>query len=60
MKQNKTPKPEDFAPLPKKAVQVDEAEFDKVIAQLLKGSSIGIYEVKVSGKRGPKRSGRQA
>jgi hypothetical protein len=55
MKKKKIPKPDDFAPLPKKAVMVEEDEFDKVIAQLLKSSPVGIYEIK-SGKRGSKKS----
>jgi hypothetical protein len=55
MKKEKIPKPDDFAPLPKKAVLVEEAEFDKVIAQLLKSSSIGIYEIKSLGKRSSKK-----
>jgi hypothetical protein len=54
MKKKKLPKPDDFAPLPKKAVLVEEVEFDKVIGQLLKSSSVGIYEIKSSGKRRPK------
>jgi hypothetical protein len=54
MKKKKIPKPDDFAPLPKKAVMVEEDEFDKVIAQLLKSSPVGIYEIK-SGKRGSKK-----
>ena len=54
MKKKKVPKPDDFAPLPKKPVLVEEDGFDKVIGQLLKSSSVGIYEVKFSGKRGSK------
>ena len=38
----KLPTPEDFAPLPKKSVLVEEHGFDKKIAQLLKTSSVGI------------------
>jgi hypothetical protein len=54
MKKKKLPKPDDFAPLPKKAVVVDEAAFDRAIWQLLKSSSVGIYKIKPSGKRGSK------
>jgi hypothetical protein len=53
MKRKRKPEPDDFAPLPKKAVLVKQDDFDKVIAQLLKSSSAGIYEIKFS-KR-PKR-----
>ena len=42
MKREKLPKPDDFAPLPKKPLLVKEDEFDKVIWQLLKSSPIGI------------------
>jgi hypothetical protein len=55
MKRKKLPKLDDFAPLPKKAVRVDEDDFDKVIAQLLKISPVGIYEIKSSSKRGSKK-----
>jgi hypothetical protein len=54
-KRKKSVKQDDFAPLPKKAVLVDEADFDKVIAQLLKSSPVGIYEIRLSGKRGSKK-----
>jgi hypothetical protein len=47
---------DDFAPLPRKPLLVEEDEFDKVIAQLLKSSSVGIYEVKTSDKRGTKKT----
>ena len=57
MKRKKIPKPDDFAPLPKKAIRVDEAEFDKVIAKHLRDSKVGIYEIKP--QRVSKRSGRQ-
>jgi hypothetical protein len=40
--EEKPPKPDDFAPLPKKAIRVDEDGFDRVIAELLKSSSVGI------------------
>ena len=56
MKRKKTPKPDDFAPLPKKPVLVDENGFDKAIGKLLKSSSVGIYEIKSSGKRVFKKS----
>jgi hypothetical protein len=55
MKKKKILKPDDFAPLPKKAVLVEEDGFDKVIGQLLKSSDTGIYEIKFSGKRGSKK-----
>jgi hypothetical protein len=55
MKRKKLVKQDDFAPLPRKAVPVDEEDFDKVIAQLLKSSSVGIYEIKSSSKRGSKK-----
>jgi hypothetical protein len=53
---NKLPKPDDFAPLPKKRVLVEENNFDKVISQLLKSSPVGVYEIKYASKRGPKKS----
>ena len=59
MKKKKRPKDNDFAPLPRKALLVEEAEFDKVITKLLRSSSVGIYEIKFSSKHRPKRSGRQ-
>jgi hypothetical protein len=47
--------PDDFAPLPKKPILVEEDGFDKTIAQLLKSSPVGIYEIKFSRKRGAKK-----
>jgi hypothetical protein len=55
MKRKESAKQDDFAPLPKRAVLVDEEDFDKVIAQLLKSSPVGIYEIRLSGKHGSKR-----
>jgi hypothetical protein len=55
MKRMKLPKPDDFVPLPKKALLVKEDEFDRVIWHLLKSSSVGIYEIKSSGKHGSKK-----
>jgi hypothetical protein len=52
MKKKKLPKPDDFAALPKKAVIIEEDEFDKAIGQLLKSSTVGIYEITASVKRG--------
>jgi hypothetical protein len=53
--EEKLPKPDDFAPLPKRAVRVEEDEFDKVIGQLLRSSPIGIYEIRSSARRGSKK-----
>jgi hypothetical protein len=55
MKRKKLAKQDDFAPLPKKTVLVDEEGFDKAISQLLKSSPVGIYEIRSSGKRGSKK-----
>jgi hypothetical protein len=55
MKRKKLAKRDDFAPLPEKAVLVDEEDFDKVIAQLLKSSPVGIYEIRLSSKHSPKK-----
>jgi hypothetical protein len=41
MNRKKVSNPDDFAPLPKKPILVDEDGFDKAIARLLKDSSVG-------------------
>lgn len=53
MTKKKALTPDDFAPLPKKPILVQEDGFDKTIARLLKTSKVGIYEIKLSGNLNP-------